>query len=158
MIEGTVAPVKVSVTVNRPPEEVFRVFAEEMGTWWPLGTHSIASTTGGKVRALTVILEGRVGGRIYERMSDGIEADWGVVLVWEPPHRILLSWKPNLKPEPHTEVEVRFVPDGSRTRVELEHRGWERLGETAEERRMVYETGWPRVLHPFAASVSERRG
>lgn len=157
MIEGTVAPVKVSVTVNRQPEEVFRMFTESMGAWWPLGTHSVAADTfGGKVSAVTVIFEGRVGGRIYERISDGAEADWGVVLDWEPPVRVVFSWKPNLKPVPHTEVEVRFVPDGSGTRVDLEHRGWERLGEAAEERRKAYETGWPGVLRLFASSLGKR--
>lgn len=159
MIEETTAPVKVSVTVNRPPETVFRVFTQEMAAWWPLGTHSIAGTTSdGKVRAVAVILEGRVGGRIYERMSDGREADWGVVQVWEPPYRILFSWKPNLRAEPHTEVEVRFVPDGSATRVELEHRGWEGLREAGPQRREGYGTGWKSVLSAFGGTMENREG
>ena len=158
MIEGTIAPVKVSVTVSRPPEVVFRAFTEEMSAWWPVETHSFAaSILKGKVRATAVILEGRVGGRIYERMSDGREADWGVVLAWEPPSRVLFSWKPNLRPDPHTEVEVRFVPDGSGTRVELEHRGWDRLGKAGVEWRKEYETGWRGVLRAFGGSLGGRK-
>lgn len=159
MIEETAAPVKVSVTVNRPPAEIFRAFTEETAKWWPLGTHSIAATTlDGKVSTVSVIIEGRVGGRIYERMSDGSTGDWGEIRVWEPPHRILCSWKLNSRPEPHTEVEVRFVPDGSGTRVELEHRAWERLGEAGVERRKSYDTGWQDVLRAFRVSLNRREG
>jgi uncharacterized protein YndB with AHSA1/START domain len=149
--QTTIAPVRVSVLINREVAEVFRVFTEEMAAWWPLGTHSIAADTHrGRVRAETVVFEGRVGGRIYERMSDGAEADWGAVLVWEPPHRVVFSWKPNLTPGPMTEVEVRFIAEGATTRVDLEHRAWERLGERAPDARRAYESGWPGVLGRFA--------
>jgi uncharacterized protein YndB with AHSA1/START domain len=146
-----IAPVRVSVRVDREIAEVFRIFTEEMATWWPLGTHSIAADTyQGKVRAESVLIEGRVGGRIYERMEDGREGDWGVVLAWEPPYRVVFSWKPNLTPGPMTEVEVRFVEEGSATRVDLEHRGWERLGADGPAKRRGYESGWPGVLARFA--------
>lgn len=151
MREATIAPVQVSVFVDRSPKDTFRIFTEEIGSWWPLQTYSVATDTfEGKVRATTVIFEGRVGGRIYERISDGREADWGTVARWEPPHRVVFSWKPNLKPAPHTEVEVCFTQEGSGTRVELEHRAWERFGEAGFENRRGYEAGWPGVLERFA--------
>ena len=157
MIEESVAPVRVSVTVRRPQAEVFRTFTHAMGSWWPLATHSIAADTfEGKVSVLKLVFEGRVGGRIYERMSDGREGDWGMVLVWDPPARVIFSWKPTLKPDAPTEVEVRFVPEGSETRVELEHRGWERLGDAGRELRRGYETGWPGVLARFAAYLDDQ--
>ena len=65
----------------------------------------------GNRRAEAVVFEGRVGGRIFERMEDGREADWGHVLAWEPPHRVVFSWKPNLTPVSPTAVEVRFIPE-----------------------------------------------
>ncbi len=151
MSKTVLAPVHVSITIARKPEEVFRAFTQEMARWWPLRTHSVAADTfEGKVRAETVVFEGRIGGRIYERLEDGREADWGQVLVWEPPHRVAFSWKPNLNPGPSTEVEVTFTPEASGTRVDLEHRGWERLDDKGPRSREMYETGWPGVLERFA--------
>lgn len=154
MTKTVVPPVQVSVTIARRPEEVFRAFTHDMAQWWPLRTHSVAADTfEGKVRAETVVFEGRMGGRIYERMEDGREVDWGQVLVWEPPHRVVFSWKPNLDPGPATEVEVRFVAEASGTRVDLQHRGWERLGEEGPHKKQVYEMGWPGVIEIFAGHL-----
>ena len=49
----------------------------------------------------------------------------GVVTAYVPPTRIVFTWK---APEwdAATEVEVRFSPEDDGTRVDLEHRGWER--------------------------------
>ncbi len=155
MKEMKIEPVRISVRVSRAPDVAFRAFTEEMARWWPLNTHSIAADTfEGKVTADMVVFEGRPGGRIYERMSDGREADWGRVLSWDPPHRVVFSWKPNLRPEPFTEVEVRFFPDGLGTRVELEHRGWEKLGERGPVQREGHQSGWVPVLDRFAATVA----
>ncbi|HEV8420629.1 MAG TPA: SRPBCC domain-containing protein [Actinomycetota bacterium] len=140
-----------TVTVSRPVEEAFRIFTEETGAWWPLDTHSRAAAgpAGEGVKAETVVIEGRGGGRIYEVMSDGTEASWGEVVGWEPPYRVVFSWKPNLREEPPTEVEVTFTEHDAGTRVDLVHRGWERLGEAAVEAREEYTQGWPRVLAAF---------
>jgi hypothetical protein len=137
----TVEPVRRTVSVGRPVEDAFRVFTDEIGSWWPLETHSTAADRDG-VEAETAVLEGRRGGRLYERVSDGTEADWGRITVWEPPHRVAFEWHVTGVP---TEVEVRFAPDGEGTRVELEHRGFERL-EHGEERRGSYLGGWGSVL------------
>jgi uncharacterized protein YndB with AHSA1/START domain len=142
MMQGTkteLASIEKTITVGRPVAEAFRVFTEEIGTWWPLATHARAPE-----RAVTAVIEPRVGGRIYERTRDGEELEWGEVLVWEPPHRLVQSW--HLGQPAATEVEVRFVPDGDGTRVELEHRGWARLGAEAAEHRANYDSGWDYVF------------
>jgi uncharacterized protein YndB with AHSA1/START domain len=117
-----------------------------MGSWWPLDTHSRAADDQAGA-ASTVEIEPRVGGRVWEVQSDGRRTSWGEVLVWEPPVRLVLSWKPNDTPNGPTEVEVSF--SGAReggTRVELVHSGWERLGRIAAEAREQYESGWPIVF------------
>ncbi|HEY2936005.1 MAG TPA: SRPBCC domain-containing protein, partial [Gaiellaceae bacterium] len=92
--------------------------------------------------------------RLVERSKTGEEAVWGEVLAWEPPGRIAFTWHPGYaEGDPMTEVEVRFRAQGGLTVVELEHRGWERLGERAEEARTGYEVGWPVVLGRYAAAV-----
>jgi uncharacterized protein YndB with AHSA1/START domain len=77
------------------------------------------------------------------------------VLVWEPPHRFVLAWKPTSTPRPPTELEVRFTPQGGGTFVELEHRGWERLGDIAEEARASYGENWQRVLGRFGDAADK---
>jgi len=148
-MSGTVEPVRVAVEVRRGVEEAFRVFTTDIGAWWPLLGHSVAPD---KVEA--VVLEGRPGGRLYERWRDGGEADWARVLAWEPPARLVLAWRPNPERRAETEVEVRFVAvEADHTRVELEHRGWERLGDLAAEARASYDDGWPGVLDAYAGAA-----
>jgi len=135
------APLQVRVMVTRTPEEAFRLFTEEIHTWWPLATHSV-----GQAEAETCAFEGRVGGRLFERLRDGGTHTWGTVLAWEPPHRIAFTWHPGRGEETAQRLEVRFTAQGDATRVELENRDWEALGEKAEETRRGYEKGWAFVL------------
>jgi uncharacterized protein YndB with AHSA1/START domain len=138
------------LTVRCTAETAFLTFTEEIDTWWPLGTHSL-----GKQRAERVVLEGRAGGRVYEVWDDGSERPWGTVTVWEPPERLVLSWKVNPDALAPTLLEVRFVPDGpDATRVELDHRGWEALGAAAGESFASYETGWDVVLGTFVRRLT----
>jgi uncharacterized protein YndB with AHSA1/START domain len=148
-IETKAEPVRRTVVVNRPVEDAFRVFTEEIGKWWALDVHSLSLGRTG-APAETAIMEGRVGGRLYERMSNGGEADWGRLHVWEPPHRVAFEWFVTGTP---TDVDVRFVPEGDATRVELVHSGFERL-EDAELRRNGYDEGWALGLRRYAETVS----
>jgi uncharacterized protein YndB with AHSA1/START domain len=144
--------VRKVVTVQASPEVAWRVFAEQMGTWWPLATYKI-----GKATAVDAVIEPRVGGRWYERGDDGSSCDWGRVLLWEPPSRLVLSWDISadwqFDPTLHTELEIRFIAEGSgRTRVELEHRRLDRYGARRDEMRTIFDsTGdWGRFLELFA--------
>ena len=137
-----IAPVRKTLTVPLPPEKAFQLFTTGIATWWPLATHSV-----GQSKAATVIMEGCAGGRFYERASDGKTATWGEVRVWDPPRRLVYSWHPGRPADTAQEVEIRFTPSGSSTRVELEHRGWEALGDSAAATRDNYDTGWNRVFN-----------
>jgi uncharacterized protein YndB with AHSA1/START domain len=145
-------PITRGVTVQAPAELAFRLFTEYMGSWWPLETHSIAVDQGLEQQADTLRVEARQDGRVEEVLDDGSTRDWGKVAAWEPPHRVVFLWKPNDLPTPPTEVEVRFTAEGDRTHVDLEHRGWERLGEHAETIHPLYSSqgGWTMVLGLFA--------
>ena len=147
-----IEPVHRSVGVDCSVEEAWEVFTTGIATWWPTGTHSIG---GEDVR--DIVFEGQVGGQVYEVTADGSRQPWADVLVWEPPHRLVLAWNTGRsRPEP-TEVEVRFTPydDGTGTRVELEHRQWERWEDGASA-RSNYHTGWEYVLGCFAARAGAR--
>ena len=152
MTETTVA-VRRSVTVNASPERAFEVFTAGFSSWWPLESHHI-----GAAAAAQGILEPRTGGRWFERDADGNECDWGYVIAFEPPHRVLLAWQltPEFAydpdPEKVTEVEVTFTPTGDGTLVELEHRGFEKHGEAATRMRDSVSApgGWADLLELYA--------
>jgi uncharacterized protein YndB with AHSA1/START domain len=141
-------PIRRSVSVPLKPAEAFDLFTERMGEWWPVETHSRAASDfeGQGPGVERVEFQAREGGRVLEHLSNGEVLPWADVLAWEPPFRLVLAWKPNARPAPPTEVEVRFSADGEGTRVDLEHRGWERLGDLAAEAREGYDTGWIPVL------------
>ena len=141
--------IRKTVVVECALETAFATFTAGLGRWWPVSTHSR-----GEGRVQTAILEERTGGRLYEVWDDGSEHQWGEVLVWEPPHRLVLSWQPNPKRPSPTEVEVRFAAEGSATRVELEHRGWDRLAAEAVDVQGSYERGWDEVLGAYRAALS----
>ena len=101
-------------------------------------------------------MDGGVGGRILERAADGRTAAWGEILVWDPPHRAVFTWHPGYDDASATEVEVRFSTEGELTRVDLEHRGWDALGERASATREGYETGWNLVFAVRFGSVALR--
>jgi uncharacterized protein YndB with AHSA1/START domain len=150
--------VRKSVEINAPQEHVFAVFTQQHGTWWPLVSHHI-----GAQAAQTAIIEPKKGGRWFERASDGTECDWGRVLVWEPPHRIVLTWDigANWKYDPTlgTEVEVRFISKGPNTTVvELEHRHLENYGEMAAQMVGIFSSdrGWSGILQKFAETAAKR--
>jgi len=100
----------------------------------------------------TVVFEGWAGGRIYERLDDGTEHDWGRVSEWDPPQRLAYTWYPGRGPETGQMIEVRFTAEDGGTRVHLEQRGWELLGDEAAETRSRYDSegGWDRVLGLYA--------
>ena len=139
--------VRKSIHMKRPVERTFRVFTEEIGKWWPLKE----GFSFGGARAAEIFLEGREGGRFFERFADGEEFDVGVVTTYAPPARIVFTWKAT-EWDAATEVEVRFSPEHGGTRVDLEHRGWERAGARARDQRDRFNGGWNRVLACFGTT------
>ena len=149
MTATMIEPIQRSVIVNRSVEDAFRIFTDEIGRWWPLESHSI-----GEDKVATALFEGGAGGRVVERWHDGTEHEWAKILEWEAPNRFVLAWKPNTNRSAPTEVEVRFSPEGNGTRVELTHRGWERLGDEALGARESYAGGWQGTLERFVQATA----
>jgi uncharacterized protein YndB with AHSA1/START domain len=142
--------IRRSVTVDCSIDHAFATFTDRIHEWWPLGKHSIDAYESGSP-AETVIFQGGAGGQVYERTKQGEELKWADVVAFEPPHRFVLSWNPGREQDqPRTEIEVTFTEEGGKTRVDLEHRGWDRLGERAAEARTSYSEGWEHVLASYA--------
>jgi uncharacterized protein YndB with AHSA1/START domain len=150
-------PIRRSVTVELDPERAFRLFTEEMGSWWPVEMHSRAvdEYREENLKVERIEFQTRVGGQVLEHMSDGRALPWGKVLAWEPPDRFVLGWHPSSSDRPPTEVEVRFTAAAEGTLVELEHRGWEHLGPAVDEVYGSYGAGWEPTLERFRAAAGE---
>jgi uncharacterized protein YndB with AHSA1/START domain len=140
-------PLELAFTVHTDPERAFRLWAAETSRWWPHG-HSVSAQPG-----LTVTFEPHPGGRIYERTPEGVEHDWGEVVAWEPPHRLVYLWHLRFDRSDATEVEVTFTPQGEHTEVAIVHRGWERLGAKGPERRERNRRGWAGVIERYRLAV-----
>jgi hypothetical protein len=144
-----IEPLRLQFTVDCPAEHAFHVWTERIGTWWP-ADHTVSGEDD-----LEVVLERRPGGRIYERTAAGVEHEWGEVIAWEPPVRFVYLWHLRRDRTDATEVEIRFHPDGTGTRVEIEHRGWERLGAEGQSWRDRNMGGWTRLLPHFIAAAQK---
>jgi uncharacterized protein YndB with AHSA1/START domain len=151
-------PIRRSATVRSDPQRAFEVFTEQMGSWWPLDAYSraVSEFEAEGLHAERLEFQARAGGSIIEHMSDGRSLPWGEVTVWEPPHRVVMAWRPHSSPEPPTELEVRFTAQGTGTLVDVEHRGWERLSEEFRNGLYdVYVRGWVTTLDRYVAAADE---
>ena len=149
------APVRKTVVVEATAQQAFEVFTAGIDRWWPK-SHGIGASP---VRQS--VIEPFVGGRWYTKCEDGTDVVVGHLRVWEPGARLVVSWeisadwKPDARAAFASEVEVRFLAEeAGRTRVELEHRNFERMGAAAgETMRKAVDGGWPMLLGLFAAAA-----
>jgi hypothetical protein len=145
------SPLRLSFDVDCPVEHAFSVWTADISTWWPRD-----HTMSGEPEA--VVIEQRVGGRIFERAPDGREHDWGVVTDWDPPQALAFSWHLGRPASAATDVVVRFVSAAAtRTTVVIEHRGWERLAADADVRERTRDN-WTYVVGCFADHASTQGG
>src|SRR6266702_1600844 len=143
-----------TVRVTAPLAVAFDVFVGQK--WWPVDTHHLAGADGSEV-----VLEPFAGGRWFERAADGTETDWGTVLAWQPPYRLLLTfqvsprWTYEADPSRGSQIEVTFTPEGPHvTRVDLTHRRLERYGPQAERMRRILDGKGGEPLNAFARHVA----
>jgi uncharacterized protein YndB with AHSA1/START domain len=155
--QATATVVRHGVTVPIPADRAFRLFTEEIGSWWPKDSHSLSDGP------FTEVFETRQGGRWYELAEDGTECTVGTILVWEPPARFVMAWQltPEWKFEPDldraTQVEVTFETEGEdATRVTVVHRGFETYGEPGDEMRqeVAGEGGWPVLMKLYSEAAA----
>ena len=143
----TIAPIRRTIEVAVPPDRAFTLFTERMHDWWPT-EHSISDDP----RA-AVVMEPQIDGWWGEIGERGTRTQWGKVLAWAPPARLLLAWQINAQwqydPGLITELELRFATAGHNTLVTLEHRNLERFGESAAEMAEILRNGWPGVVDRF---------
>jgi uncharacterized protein YndB with AHSA1/START domain len=146
----SIAPVRKQVVVSATQQRAFDLFTLHMSRWWP-ATHSTL-----KSPLKQYVIEPQVGGRWYAVAEDGSTGQTGYVIAWDPPQRLVLAWQLNAEwqfdAKLVTEVEVLFIAqEANTTRVELEHRHLQRMGERAAEVRSLVDAprGWTAILESF---------
>lgn len=144
-----IEPLRISFELSCSAEHAFETWTAKIGTWWPR-----SHTTSGDPQA-RVVLEPGMGGRIFERTGDGREIDWGQITVWEPPRRLAYLWHIRQERANATDVHVQFVTvDSLRTRIEIEHGGWDRLGDAGQDWRNRNRGGWGGMLPHFIEAAT----
>ena len=142
------SPLRITFDVACPAEHAFATWTSRIGTWWP-PDHTVTGD-----RDLAIVLESGVGGRIYEQAPDGTEHEWGQVTVWQPPTRLAYRWYLGRDQADATEVEICFRPHGDNTRIDIEHRGWERVGADWRDRNRI---GWQTLLPHYQKEITDGR-
>ena len=114
--------VLVALRIAAPPSRVFEAFTAEIGTWWrPNALFQTGRHPDGKLS-----IEPGLDGRLLETHTDGDVDEIGRIRAWEPPVRLVLTWRPtSFAADQETEVHVRFEPVDGVTRVVVEHFGWD---------------------------------
>jgi uncharacterized protein YndB with AHSA1/START domain len=150
-----IAPVRKQIAVAASQQRAFEWFTREMSRWWP-PSHSIL-----KSPLKQYIVEPVQGGRWYAVGEDGSTAQTGYVIEWLPPQKLVLAWQLNADWQFDsgliTEVEVNFIADSEGvTRVELEHRNLQRMGQRAAQMRDMVDAprGWTAILEAYSKSAS----
>ncbi len=137
---------KVNVAADRAT--VFNAYVNEMNSWWPWKGEYTYSFAPEGTSPDSIILEGKVGGRFFERFADGTEHQIGTVTKWDPPNEIAYTWEVESWPAPST-ITVRFVADGNTTTVVVEH---ENLPD--DDTARGYSAGHREILRVFASHAA----
>ena len=146
-----IEPLRLEVALDCPPAHAFDVWTARIDQWWPR-SHTVTGDPA------AVVLEPHVGGRLYEVAADGGEVDWGEITEWSPPSRLAYLWHIRRDRADATDVTISFHDAGDgRTRVEIVHAGWERLGDDGETWRDANLGGWGGLLpHAITACAAGR--
>ena len=144
-----IEPLRMSFEVGCGQAHAFDVWTGKIDMWWP-ADHTATGEDG-----LVIALEPHVGGRIFQRDPAGVEVDWGEVTEFVPPELLSYRWHLRRDRADATDVRIRFVPvEPQRTRVDIEHHGWERLGADGPVWRERNHQGWATLLPHFVTAAS----
>jgi hypothetical protein len=128
----------------------FEAFTDEIGQWWD------ARFSASRDELAGVVMEARVGGRLYEVNADGNEYDWGTVTDREPDRRITFEWTLGLATGTTSALDVDFVGDGDVTEMRLEHGGWDE-GQERDRAKFDDAGGWNTLLEAYRRYIESER-
>lgn len=139
-------PIRINVELACSPTHAFDVWTRRIGLWWP-ASHTVSGDP------VAIVFERHPGGRIYERTRDGAEHDWGEVVTWDPPRRLIYRWHLMFEPTDATTVDITFTGQRGSTTVSIVHGGWDALGEVGPARRDRNRHGWAGLLPHYREAI-----
>ena len=142
-----IAPLRIAFDLDCSPDHAFETWTRKATAWWP-PEHTVSHE-----RGASIVFEPRVGGRIFERTTRGEEIEWGQIVEWDPPRSLRYVWHIATDPANATDVVIAFRHAPRGTRVEIEHGGWDRLGEIGQAWRDTNQAGWDGVLPAYTEAV-----
>jgi len=146
-----IEPLRIAFDIECSPDHAFATWTDRATAWW-LPQHTVSHEPGAEI-----VFEPRQGGRIFERTRAGNEIDWGQIVEWDPPRRLRYLWHIATETANATDVEIVFhALSESTTRVEIEHGGWDRLGDIGRQWRDANQAGWDGVLPAYRRDSSRR--
>ncbi len=149
-------PISKTIDVPCDAAQAFDVFVSRIAVWWPKDGHAVSASVG--MAALSVTIEPRIGGAVYETMWDGTRSDWGEVLEFELGQKLAMTWHPGNNADNPTRVDVLFETlNAAETRVTLTHSGWEVWGDEAAARRGSYDSGWEAVFSTCFRNATQKQ-
>lgn len=138
-------PIQKIIEVPCNQEQAFNVFVSQVDTWWPKDKNSVSAMNGEVAKQ--IIIEPKLGGKIYEIGHDDTNHAWGSVTEFDPHQQFAMDWHIGLPADNASAVAVRFIPvNDEKTRVELSHSRWEAFGDKAADMRAGYDQGWVGVF------------
>jgi uncharacterized protein YndB with AHSA1/START domain len=149
----TVVPVNI--------DRAFHLFADRIGEWWPV-ENTFARVEGIAASLVDITIDSEPGGRWFERLADGRTLSWGLVIAYDRPNHLMLSWqiaadgRPEADPQRASTVEVSFTERSAGTAVSIIHRDFDRHGPEAGKiwhQAMDSDEGWPKFLDRYRAFV-----
>ena len=103
--------VAFEVSIRAPRDRIWTALTEETNNWWPKDFFSAENPAG-------FVIEGQLGGRVYEAWNGGGGVLWGTVVVWSPGYR--MTWACEMYPD-------WTGPGRSFVTFDLEERGLETI-------------------------------
>ena len=70
-------PIIKTIVVPCSQQMAFDIFITRVGSWWPLDKNSVSAMNGAVAKQ--VVIEPRLGGKVYEIAHDDTRHDWGSV-------------------------------------------------------------------------------
>jgi len=140
--------VEKEIEVGLSVDEAFNLFTAEIGSWWPLTSHSVSEAP------VACYIEGHVGGRVYEVDVEGNTSKWGTLTEWDPVERVAFTWHPGRPTATAQQITVTFTRTETGARVQLTHSGWDALIDDAEQTRDTYVKAWDHVLGYYTSKTT----
>jgi len=139
--------VEQAVMVEASPRRVFEALTGDVSAWW--GPPHIID----EKRSRDIVMEPRLGGRLYEDWGDGAGALWATVTRIRPDEYLELTGPLGTRRVVMGVITFTLEPRGGGTLLRLSHRA---LGEMGPDTETSYDEGWRDLLERKLKAYAER--